>query len=429
MCAALMSAGCGKTVNPAEVHDAEFRLTVTGVEGTTISATVASTGDKDDTYLCFCTEDLETDIMSLVGRKIEELGNGLTSQLASGNRMFNFDKLKPFTEYRVIVVGVLRDGSSYGVASSARAETLEGPVVYEENPAWNVTYSGRGLSSKGEPSDMISVTSTSDDRYFTFVYPLDGLEAEYESIDKFIEAMTAFIDATLASYAAMGIELTWEDVTYTKSVENEPNKLLLDDQTYVAFAIGVDTEGKNTGWYAMSGAFKPQLLPAGDDYTVWLGKWSVTGANGQTSTIDLSPHTSSLSFMMSGFAFDTTPPVIVAFDNATGELVFFARDAVGEWQTDHGKGQIGFYGGIPNPESGRLPVPVFGDGYEIARAKITAGNKTATITPGTINVENQGTATPLNMGYSVYLPGGAYVTYSENPTFPITMTYIETPKP
>lgn len=400
-----------------------FTVSVSGITQTSANASVTSTGDATDTWYCFATEDLTSPLADVVASEVAELGSDLSSVLRDGNDMVQLSGLSAGKSYRAVVTGLRSDGTTYGTPVAASFRTSAPDVDYVENPNWTVTYAGKG-SYQGSPADLISVTvSGGSDTYTTGVITVEDFGQA--GIQAFVESMVASYQEMLDLYNAMGMNLTWADILYTRTEEEMPYDVLDSSVEWYAVAFGVDLDGKPTGLYSISEPFTPEELEASDAYNKWLGTWTVTGANGTENVLEISALSPDLSYTVRGWQFGDYSedwPGITASFNADGSISFMSEE-YGSYDTgDYGVGTLGCFGIV---EVQGQTSPVSGDSYPMCTATLT-GDNTAEAVGEEITLSNNNTYEIVGMEYIVLLSGqyDGYVLSFEGdiPTFPLSMT-------
>ncbi|MCM1502268.1 MAG: hypothetical protein NC115_06330 [Bacteroidales bacterium] len=325
---------------------AEFSVNVSNVGTETASASVSSTGYDDDTWYAFCTEDLDSDLSDVIAAEIAVLGERIASSLKSGNAEVEFTGLRQDTGYRVVVTGLLADGTVYGTAVSASFKTEREPVVYRVNEAWTVTYAGRA-DYEGELSDFISVTSTSSaDRYVIGVYSAEtvskfGIEAVCEDVAAgIVELVEQFVGQGLPRDLVMSV------FTHTESADEPYN--LFDPGEYIAVAAGIDDDLNVTGLYALSDAFvieEAEEEDATEGYKAWLGTWNITDAKDSQNnhSVTIAADEVNKSYVVTDFISEKCT-YKAEFDASTNELVFKTYDEPHRWNFTDFYGNIKYLG-------------------------------------------------------------------------------------
>lgn len=386
-------------------------VAASGITETSAVAAVTSTGTASDTWYCFYTTDLTSSLETVIAAKVEELGSGLASELKSGNASVTFDGLTKATRYRAVVTGLKSDGTTYGKAAEAVFKTSIGDIEYTVNRAWTVTYAGKG-TYKNEIVDMISVTSTDTERYIPALAEASNFDKI--GIKEFTEGMIAEYQALIDESVAAGYPVSWEDITYTSTETEIPFDFLAGGEWY-GLALGVDTDGNPTGYYAISEAFTPEEVEASEQYNKWLGSWEIKGANNVTNNIVISAGTPEVSYTMTGFQFgDDNDPVVLAY-NKDGSIEFISVN-LGEYNFGNsGNGEMWFLGTSED-------IVITGEGYGIANATIDAAGTSATATGETLELQGNKTATITGMEYLAFIGDEIYGFEAEVPSLPFTMT-------
>lgn len=396
--------------------DVSFSVSVSNITETTANASVKSSGDNTDTWYCFATSDMTSDLSKVVADKIATLGGNVSSVIKSGNTMVQLTGLSAGTSYRAVVTGLKSDGTTYGTPASAEFRTSYAAVDYVENDNWKVAYVGKG-TSEGTPVDIISVTvAAGNDTYMPAVIEVNQFESA--GIKAFTESLVSEYQALIDNYNAMGMKVSWSDILLS-STENQLAFDVLDSSSqWYAIAVGIDVNGAPTGLYAMSEPFTPEELEASDAYNRWIGNWRIQDAAGTGYDIKLSALSPDISYSMDGWEADVFggkgPAVTVNFDSASGNLVFISNENMGQVGLQNGETvDLGFYG---TGDDGYF----YTDTYDIAIASLASDGNSAEVEGNTLKTSS-GNVTMVSMQFFGLGTSGNY-SFSDAPVFPLTMT-------
>lgn len=391
------------------------KVEASGITETSAVAAVTSTGSASDTWYCFYTTDLTSSLETVISDKVQELGSNLSSELKSGNTSVTFSGLTKATRYRAVVTGLKSDGTTYGKAAEATFKTAAGDVEYTVNPAWTVTYAGKG-TYQGDILDMIDVTATSDDRYIPALITVS--EFEQMGIKAFTEYMIADYQALIDEYVNAGYPIGWEDISYT-GTETGLGFGPLPGGEWYGFALGVDTDGNPTGLYAQSEAFTPEEVEASEAYNKWLGSWEIKDATGTINNVVISADSPDISYKMYGYQFgDEEDPITLSY-NADGSITFIS-EYLGDYNFGaSGDGQMWFLGTTDTPQGSMV---ISGEGYGIATATLTGDETTADVAGETIPLQDGSNVTLTGMEYFAIIGQSIYGFNQTAPTLPFEMT-------
>lgn len=391
-----------------------FTVSVSNITETTANATVKSTGDNTDTWYCFATTDLTSELSEVVNAEVEKLGQDVATVIKSGNTMVQMTGLTAGTRYRVVVTGLKSDGTTYGTPVSAEFKTTAAAVEYRENENWTVAYVGKGTYN-GIPVDMISVTSTDDERYFTAVVT----EEEYTTytIEEITQASIAINEEDYGS--------SWVDIfSYTGSVEDDPWSVFESGYQYRALALGIDNYGNATGLYAVSEAFTPEELEASEGYNKWIGDWRIEDNAGNGYDLSIEAYSPDLSYIVTGWQsglFRNDVPMLANYNSGNGALEFVSNQNLGEVTITTQNGQeidcslallgVGNDDNIWSNPTLATATLTNDTNANVTGEEFSYQGKTYNI------VQMQFMALPLSGGNSVYA-----LDNREIPSFPLTMT-------
>ncbi|MBE6231098.1 MAG: hypothetical protein IJN02_00620 [Bacteroidales bacterium] len=392
----------------------EFTLTLESVDKTSAKFQVSHNGTANASWLGFATEDLTTDVNTIIKEKVAEYNGNVTGLKRQNELSVRVSGLKQGTEYRYIVTGCLADGTVYGTAAF-KAFTTEADVEeFTVNPAWNVSYVGEQQLSDGTVYEHCIYNDTTDEDnpyIFTVINATDWDPAYLQDIlDYEIEYWESF----LAYYT----QYTWEDIVYV-GPGLEPYDL--DPGNYIALALGMDTTGNPTGLYAVSEAFEVKEQEATAEYNAWLGTWTMTGANNASFTLTFAKNKNNKSYAMLGYEGLNDLPVFVDYDKATNKL-----SIIGQYigQGDFGSQGIG--------DIYFLPIDTEGYFYmaEVLMTEISLTSEgNASASAGVLEFEDGSTATISFMTFIADINDKYYgISDVEIPTLPATLTKTAEPQ-
>lgn len=423
--AALLIAGCNEKPTPTpgtddnsgnnggeqpeKPADVVFAATLTEAGETDAIIALSHDGTNDDTYYGFYTSDLTASVENAVNQKVEELKStvsDLASVLFKGKtRNAVLGGLEAETDYRYIVFGLKEDGTVYGTAGSCDFTTAESTALkYTVNPAWTVAYGGKDVF-QSMMVEVISVTSTSAERFATTVWTAAAVE-EY--------GVQAIIEQSAEDLTS---KESWINYTYTETTDEL--YLTFDDGVeYIAIAYGLTDEGLPTGKYAQSEKFIPEVIETSPEYAKWLGNWNVKGANDVELVLTFSLSAPDAAYSVTGWR-TGFPGFTATFDSETPNAVeFITATNLEEFETDYGVGQLGFYG-LYQAEKGLGAIT---GNYEICNVVANDEVTSAVATGYGIPVTSGETLDLVSMDYKVRVSAGTLGYSGTTPTFPITMT-------
>lgn len=425
-----------------------YRISVDDESITENSVTVNVTcnGTESDTWYAFITDDLDSPTENVIAAAVDALTD-VASVLKSGNDAVEFSGLTASTDYRVVVTGLLSDGTVTGTPDEDEFTTSRDPNQWEERTDWTIEYVGRGSLETGSDG------STTYGDIFDFYAPGDGSEyylatvvavSEFEStysnsVANFAAAMISEQEAYMEEYNAMvdyyneqGYNLpymTWLDSlmpTYSSPYQATFGVLDADEQWYVFF-IGVDPTGEGTGVYAQSEAITPQEGEASDEYNEWLGQWTL-GNESNSYTITIAEDIPDYRYAISGWQNSQTyslPDFHAEYDNSTHSLTFISEDGLASVNDDeYGASTISFVGVIDLGEGATSVVT--GGPYPIL---VVENSSNPTLTAQEVTITGGVTYNIIGMEY-VIVPNVSTGTVGtiageDAPTFPLTMTRTE----
>ena len=462
--AGAVSACTEKTVeNGDETGAAYYRVSVNddSVTATSATASVTCTGDAD-TWYCFITEDLDTDINGVVAKEVAGLSD-IQSVLKAGNQTVTFNNLESRKTYRVVVTGLSVDGVPGGTPDYDEFTPPLPEGTWEINANWTCEYTGRddmSLDDEGNTvyGDILNFkVNAGYDYYLPAVVSLNDFKEIYnEDINEFAKSEIAKVKDEMAWREDLGQLPMWSDYLLDYSMTGTLGILDSDEQWY-AVMLGDDLDGKSTGLYLPWEQFTPQQEAESDTYTQWMGTWKITGSNmlsstGQyaSETIRIEADENNYRYLVYDWETATNediefPPFHANFDKLTGNLSFMAEDALqrvnmGDLDIEgggeqYGNADIGFYGFYLQNQASSQFNSVMG-GYVIAIASMSEDGQ-VTVAEQDVELSDGSVADLVGMWYAAdlfeYTPGGqsGYMLNFDYivPRFPYTMEKVEETAP
>ena len=405
----------GNTEEPKVEYteDIEFDLVVKEVEFDQVKVQVSHTGTKTDTWYYFATT--ETDIAKAVEDKVDELTaeatiSGLKKTTKTTVTVRNLD---PETEYNFVVFAITAEGDVYGTYNSTEFKTAKAPLEgYEVNPAWTVQYIG-DYEYEGEILEhVVYVESTDNNTYFTTAWPKAIFE-EY-GIEVVAEEECKSWVEYLGKYGYT-IEYILADESSLSQVDIDTAKY--GNEWYI-IAIGADTQGNPTGYYAMSELITFVEEEMTEAYADWVGNWTFTGSNGVAFDVEFAKGKSNKTYLMKGWEGPDSEglDVEVTWMEEEGIWVIYAQSFGTYSFGASGNGEIWF---VPNDGTYLYPaegIPACLGGYDEEGNRLAIGYS-----------EEAEDGSVIEMVYMHYIAdiGGKFYMITDTqawPTFPISIT-------
>ncbi|MBR5499129.1 MAG: hypothetical protein IKV75_03105 [Bacteroidales bacterium] len=327
--------GCDMLVEPVQTPEkTEVRLRVDEVFQDKAHVRLNHEGSVEDYWYYTLTEDFTTEAKQLLEDKIEqELAqtNVLVGNVGT-NKNITFENLLPRTKYRVIAAIISPEGKIIGDVVEVEFVTLRDPDVFEEWPAWEITYKTRQVAANdpNQETEVFSCTVKGDttQTYIPCVLAKSDFVNYYGSdlrkcFEDYIDYRNSF-------------QVKWVQEVKNESFEYTQDRLFSGD--YVLFMIGVDKTGTLTGYYSKTD-FKLAQEKASKEYEEWAGSWTLKGEclnkadDGSTRTleykIDIVPTENNLYFELYGYdahTFDSlkdipgTIPLTLYFEKSSGDI-------------------------------------------------------------------------------------------------------------
>ena len=401
--------------------DIQFTIQLSEVTQTSAKFKVKHDGVKADTwyYLATTESDINKAIQETVAACIEE---GV-SLVTSTSKTISIRNLEAETDYTFVVFGLSKEGKVYGEPATMEFKTARIPV-YELNDAWTVEYIGDYKDENGKYENVVIVQSTDENTYFTTAWPKDlyeqyGIKYIAESeVAGWIEYLPT-IGKTFNEILLKGSTLSIVDINTQYGFE------------WYVIAIGADANGFPTGYYAVSELVSLIEEDPTEEYSAWLGDWTLTGANGKTQNVTFSKDKSNKTFIMTGYEGEVADKldVGVVVDWIQEEacwIIYNQNFGTYNFGNEYGLGDIWFVGeGTTEDIYLEEQFPICAGGTLEDGTKIAYGHK------GPVENEDGTTSTyeVTVMEYVVDLFEIGSLSYLTNtfedpgyPTFPITFT-------
>lgn len=419
-----------------------FTLEVTEVEADKAKIKVEHNGERDDTWYGFATT--ESNIDGAVLDKIDELLEGkerISGLQKSTSKTVTVRDLEPETDYTFVAFGLTEDGTYYGIPETVEFTTTADYTNISKSDEWKISYQ-RG-EYEGKAAELVTIECAEDSRYY-FDYVTETYVTETEAGDLLDAYVSYLVNDEIPSYLD-NYKIT--EFTYVGPGTFPLNRM--GKGNYYAICIGYGEDGLPTGTYSAQ-KFTVVEEEATQEYTQWIGKYTMTAANGVSYDVNIAQYDNNYQYIMYGWetgdALDLDNngdgyPDGMCFDNQFGENVVYFGVLFSDGKL-HFNEQIispisvlnennqevecylGLYGYGKNGEnlSIMLSQPF---GATIATAEMTDAGATATVT-GVSGENMDGTVmTYTNMGYAAVAQDYSDVFLWNQPAeFPITMTRL-----
>ena len=329
LCAMTLLSACSEKVEPEqrdETVNLTLRLDQVFLEKAYIR--LLHDGAPDDFWYYMLTDDFQTEASVLIEAELERVLNadGKIRGNVGTNKNITLEGLQPKTEYRIIAARITPAGKVTGEVAELVFETDRNPDVFEEWPAWKITYKERRVAA--DDPDMETEVFTcavndeaSDEPYIPCLITKKDFASAYGSnLRRCFEDYISYCNS---------LNYKWSDEISTTASEFVQDRLVHDD--YVLFMIGVDAEGKLTGYYSKT-EFTLEQEKATEAYMAWLGEWKLTGMTNSGMleyTVEIVPDERNLYYKMYGYEIHTINgleeipnirPLKLYFEKKTGDV-------------------------------------------------------------------------------------------------------------
>lgn len=271
----------------------DLKVEISTITATSVSVKVTHTCDKDSSWYGMLTDDTATPATTLITERLNE-GIAIEDLHRAREYVTTFEGLTPNKSYRYIVVGLTQEGELYGTLQDVSFVTFDSLTP---NKAWSVSYKGAGMIDGVRYDHVVEVVSKDDNLYALAVMAAE--EYDITTLAQYAEALRDEMKAYLDEYnAENGTSHEFVDMLYSGS---NCEHFDLEPGHYKALAIGFERSGELSGLYAESSIFEVNAEAPTEKYNAWLGEWSIEGANGAVSTVNITEHKANYSFYMAGW--------------------------------------------------------------------------------------------------------------------------------
>ena len=194
-------------------------------------------------------------------------------------------------------------------------------IVFAEETGWKLYYAGM-TSDEADYPEVIGneVSNPTEDSYYELVV-VDAEEAAatYESLDEMVATLAYNTSDDLlwylTRYASSGYDFVFNYFAHNESAEDHLEEL--DFGTYYLLAVGLDTEGRISGKYAITSFEKkdPSVFAKYEDF---LGEWILAG-----STIEIAAKENGKTYSITGlpgYDGNNYPAVEAVYDAEKGKF-------------------------------------------------------------------------------------------------------------
>jgi len=211
-------------------------------------------------------------------------------------------------------------------------ETAKAQVLFEENPDWEVKWSGEALHHNARKTVITNVVT--EDAKKRSYYAGVISEEQYKACNSVANSIYWILGQAEKSMESK------EDWIGNGSVSNITMKTysVLEPGTYYAFMIGILPDGTPTGIYAMTKSIVDAYTPL-LSYEIWIDNWQIADEYGNTCDVSITADKDQQCLMMYGWGgYDW--PIKVECDMSTSTLTYpniysqvVAHDVLFDWDS------------------------------------------------------------------------------------------------
>jgi len=298
-------------------------------------------------------------------------------------------------------IGDSRGRTSGGSGSSGGNSN----VTMVETNDWKISVTPR-QTVNGEVVDIVNVSTTSSSTYYVDAVPVDYFSTYYNNDVKslFNDLISGYTN--LSEYLSQG--------------STSINFSRMDSGEWIAFAVGMDSNGNFTGYYS-SQRFTLTQDEATEAYNSWIGKWKVNDEQ-KSYTLRIAAYENNYKYAVSGWESDNqyagSYSFITEYSQKDGSMTFFAQ-LIDTYTTTDSDVYAYFVG---SGYSGNTLYIWDYEGADIAIA--SKADTTATVKGCTVSDDSGTSIDMTTMGFADYFVSSSTWFYYTNhtPAFPFTMT-------
>ena len=346
--------GCGgddEKVKKPQMSELKLNVEVENITTTTAKIKVTHEDDMSKTWLGFHTDDLTSDMMTLVEAHIAAGIKG--SELHTSRQYVTIvDGLTPDTSYKYVAVGCTADGEVYGDIYTVEFTTLKraeennpaggNTEGMKKNDAWRVSYVGSDTIDNYVYDHVVRVESLDNNGYVIAIITAEQWETE--SLMGMSEALLIDMLNYLDNYnATNGTSYTISDMLcYGDGVD----MFDITPGSYRAVVIGITADAELSTLYAISEEFEVIEPIASEAYNAWLGEWVIVGENGAACPVTISRDIANRSVWMTGWEGFDDLKVKVEYNSSLDSLFFLSQLVAEDYDLgeEYGTADIYFLG-------------------------------------------------------------------------------------
>ncbi len=408
-----------------ETKDVTFSVEVASIGEDVASVTISHNGAETDTWYGFLTTDTKKGDLTLIYDVSASLKDA--DLLTGTSKTIELTGLERDTDYKYVVFGMTTQaegGAIYGSSGSATFKTESGRSV-SLNPNWKIEFIGDYTANNDTYTNCVSIESSDEETYYIDLCLVEEWNAIAADIYSYAEKLVAAMK-NAANQNGVGLDYF---------LSQGSGIIPFGDQypgTYVAYMLGVNTQGEITRLYAVSEEFEIAEAAATPEYEAWLGYYNVAGT-GSVYDVNLNQYVegdvefglyvdklmNNDSYVISGWTNQTAHPFGAAYWPEEDAIVFSA-DVIAEGVDFGGEYGVGDIYLIGITAEGGLYI-----GADVAYA--LNGEQGKFINGFTYEQEG---ITFVAMSYFVEFvnePGSVYELSEFTPYFPLTMTPATAP--
>lgn len=308
----------------------EIYLRVEEVNPTSADIRVYHNSESDLFWFYTYTSDMEVNALQLLEEELAKTLEfyGEIPAYKGRNKSIPIRNLEAKTQYRVIAAFISISGEVISEVADLLFWTERDPEVFYLKDDWKIErLPQRTIDKKNVEKENFQCTvGDTLDTYIPFVIRKKDFEA-YASLK------ACFDDFVKKSNEN---NIRWRTSIRNKNYLYQEERLMSDD--YVYFMLGVDEEGRLTGYYSKTDEKIAQENQS-DDYKYWLGDWKMSGFDYQGNALEyevtIAAYENNLYYKMYGYEYQSKDnqyaeipnqfPIVLSFEKATGDVYVISQ--------------------------------------------------------------------------------------------------------
>lgn len=393
-CGTGLFSSCSRDELEKELDPFAFIITPKDIRAFSATLVITHNGSNRDGYYGFVINGHGIDAESCIRDFMTNSPPTASEIMHQRKKQVNINDLSQLTDYTFVVFLLSWEDDKYvydGCHTVFEFTTKQSEFTASKNPNWSVSYKGEAFYNNGYYSKInVHVSNNESEHYFLKASKPDESSAFQQMEDFLAHATTVFQLEHENDEDDFWLE------NHLLSNQSSNFFYVLDTGDYVAYVIGVNSDGSPTGHYSQTDTFHVDEYTMTASYENMLGTWTVTDNTGKSFDINFTKHISNRVLIVTGWG-GYNYSFLVKFRQSDNRLTFYRQNIIEN---------VSFtFGGVPKTGSLDLEGWWNSGGYHI-----------------TENIVTIGTGVRLN-GNKYYITSAFHVGSGDN-NYPMGITYF-----